>query len=252
MNRFIVDDWVRGVLGVANPYSKESNLRFYYDYLIRNHDKVDGDIVEAGVYKGSSLLATALLLKQLGSKKKVYGFDSFAGFPSYHYNDSLEKFDELYEKGVISKKHFSKVKKNISLRERFVGLDVNASNISMSGDFSDTSKLSVEMKADLLNLDNIILIDGSFSKTMVDGVGPDVVMSALIDCDLYEGYKISLPYLWERLSPGGYVYLDEYYSLKFPGARIACDEFFSDKTEKPFKNRSRELEFERWSVIKGM
>ena len=55
-----------------------------------NHNKIDGDIVESGVYKGSSLLAMGLLLKEIGSSKKVYGFDSFSGFPPvfHDYDDT--------------------------------------------------------------------------------------------------------------------------------------------------------------------
>ena len=47
-----------------------------------------------------------------------------------------------------------------------------------------------------------------------------------IDCDLYESHKIALPFTWERMSIGGYMFLDEYYSLKFPGARKAIHDFF--------------------------
>jgi hypothetical protein len=76
-------------------------------------------------------------------------------------------------------------------------------------------------------------------------------MAALLDCDLYSSYKIALPFIWERLSRGGYVYLDEYYSLKFPGARIACDEFFSLLFEKPLKAAQIQRDFERWYAIKA-
>jgi hypothetical protein len=37
----------------------------------------------------------ALMLKEIGSSKKVYGFDSFEGFPPvYHPNDDLRMFQE--------------------------------------------------------------------------------------------------------------------------------------------------------------
>ena len=47
-----------------------------------NHTEILGDIVEAGVYRGNSLIAIGMLLKELGSSKKIYGFDSFSGFPT--------------------------------------------------------------------------------------------------------------------------------------------------------------------------
>ena len=75
-------------------------------------------------------------------------------------------------------------------------------------------------------------------------------MSSLIDCDLYESHKIALPFVWDRLVEGGYMYLDEYYSLKFPGARIATDEFFVNKADEPEMYSRKSMDFERWFVIK--
>jgi len=55
--------------------------------------------LEAGVFRGKSILATALLLKEIGSPKKVYGFDSFSGFPPViHDLDSLQEFKKQYKK----------------------------------------------------------------------------------------------------------------------------------------------------------
>ena len=67
---------------------------------------------------------------------------------------------------------------------------------------------------------------------------------------IYEGYKKSLPFVYNRLTAKGYMYLDEYYSLKFPGAKIATDEFFAKKKEKPFKHFTYSEDFQRWAVIK--
>ena len=73
---------------------------------------------------------------------------------------------------------------------------------------------------------------------------------ALIDCDLYESHKISLPFVWDRLNTGAYTFLDEYYSLKFPGSRIAINNFFKEKKEKPKMHNLSNGEFERWYTIK--
>ena len=71
----------------------------------------------------------------------------------------------------------------------------------------------------------------------------------LLDVDLYLSYKATLPLVWERLSNNGLIFLDEYYSLKFPGAKIACDDFI--------KGNKCELiklgitgSFERWAIKK--
>ena len=75
-------------------------------------------------------------------------------------------------------------------------------------------------------------------------------MAALLDCDLYVSYRVALPFAWKRLTIGGYIYLDEYYSLKFPGGRIATDEFFATKMDKPHKHKDEPGDFERWYVRK--
>jgi len=75
------DDFIFNLTGVENYNSTSTRLRFWFEHCKKNIDKLDGDIFEFGVFRGASLISIALLLKKLGSKKKVYGFDSFGGFP---------------------------------------------------------------------------------------------------------------------------------------------------------------------------
>jgi hypothetical protein len=244
-------DWEFNVLQVYN-YKLSGKLEGYFDFIRKNHNKLDGDICEVGVYRGFSILATALLLKELGSDKKVWGFDSFTGFPSYHSNDDLKKFVNLYDEGAITEQHFKDTQLNIQLKEFMSESPVSASNISTSTDFSETSLSLLERKISHLELDNIILVDGDYKDTMTQKTHTNVkFMSALIDCDLYESHKISLPFVWDRMPIGGYMFLDEYYSLKFPGARIATNEFFSDKLDKPEMYPRKPMDFERWFVKKN-
>ena len=47
------------------------------------------------------------------------------------------------------------------------------------------------------------------------------------------------------------IYLDEYYSLKFPGARIATDEFVKSHGAAELERFQSDLaEFERWGLWK--
>ncbi len=245
------DDWEFNVLGIYN-YRKPGKLEAYYSFIKENHDALDGDIVEAGVFNGKSLLSTALLLKRLGSKKKVYGFDSFSGFPPvYHEKDSLVRFRDLVENEVISEAHYTAHKKLKNHRKFLKKEKITVKNISSSDNFSKANLSLLKEKIEHLQLNNIVLVQGSFEKTMTDAqIQPQKIMAALLDCDLYNSYWQSLPFIWERLNKGGFVYLDEYYSLKFPGARIACNEYFEDKKDKPqlFSNKSGD--FERWYVQK--
>lgn len=247
----LIEDWEFNVLGVYN-YRKPGHLRHYMDFIAENHDRIEGDILEAGVYRGCSLLATALLLKELGSSKHVYGFDTFTGFPPvYHENDDVSRFAVLRRQRRMSEEHFQKVQKNLLFRSRELGEGKapSAASLSLSGDFSNNCLDTLRRKLELLELDNVTLVAGPFDETMDSPVRqPRRLMAALLDCDLYESYRVALPFLWRRLSVGGYVALDEYYSLKFPGARIATDEFFLDKRDRPQRHKPEPGDFERWYV----
>ena len=77
------NNWEFNVLQIYN-YKNLGKLEGYFKFISDNFDILDGDICEIGVFRGYSLIATAMLLKELGSDKKVWGFDSFSGFPTYH------------------------------------------------------------------------------------------------------------------------------------------------------------------------
>jgi hypothetical protein len=244
-------DWQYSVFNIYN-FNKKGKLDGYFDFIKENHNIIEGDICEIGVYQGHSLLATALLLKELGSDKKVYGFDSFSGFPSYHKYDSLSYFENLHDEGMITSEHYRQVKLNLQYKELLTSKISNPSTISSSGDFSNTSIKQLQKKIDFLSLDNIELIDGDYISTMSKDEDKSTYnfFSVLMDCDLYESHKIALPFTWDRMSPGAFMFLDEYYSLKFPGARIAINEFFKNKFSKPKVFDLYDGEFERWYIKK--
>ena len=62
-------DFEWNLLGIYN-YNKPGKFSGYFDFLKKNLDK-DGDLVEAGVYQGKSLLSVALFLKEMKSNKII-------------------------------------------------------------------------------------------------------------------------------------------------------------------------------------
>lgn len=249
------DDWEFNVFGVYN-YKKPGRLDSIIKFIRDNHRNIDGDILEAGVFRGSSLLAIGMLLKELGSAKKVYGFDSFSGFPPIHNEkDDAHQFEVMFENQQISSNHIKAVRKNqqiISLLNDKNKLP-STDKISSSSNFNNTSKKFLQNKADLLELDNIILVDGPFSETMkIHNDTPSKLMAVIIDCDLYQSYIETFKFIWKNCEPGSFIFLDEYYSLKFPGARIATDEFLKkNKSAKLIMNKHIPGNFERWHIIKS-
>jgi hypothetical protein len=245
-------DFEWDMLGIYN-YKQKGKLYHYFEFLTKNLNK-KGDLIEAGVFRGSSLLSVALFLKEKGSNKKVFGYDSFTGFPPiYHKYDSIEFFKELFISKQISNEHYEQVLSSNTIRELFqkqVGKDIGS--VSTSGKFDNTSKNLLEKKIDYLELDNIILIDGTFDKTMMgDSINaPETILGGIVDCDLYKSYKTTLNFVWPKLIKGGGLYLDEYYSLKFPGGKIAVDEFLQENNGELIKYHNNKLLFERWMVQK--
>ena len=245
-------NWHFNMLEIYNFNSKGSFENLIH-FIKENHNKIEGDIVEAGVYKGHSLISIAKLLKDLGSTKKVYGFDTFSGFPPiYHEKDQLKEFKKLFEEDLISENHFNSVLLNQEIIENFSNKSFkkDTKNISSSGEFENTNLDLLYRKIDYLELDNIVLVKGKFSESMKGFNEIEKIMSAVIDCDLYESYKDSLNFIWPLLSEGGFIHLDEYYSLKYPGARRATLEFIENINDAFLYQKSDSRDFERWHLKK--
>ena len=75
----IYKNWEYGSLGIYNPNSNGSFANLF-NYLKKNINDVEGDIVEFGVYKGHSLLSIAYFLKEQGSEKEYMGLIHLAVF----------------------------------------------------------------------------------------------------------------------------------------------------------------------------
>ena len=162
----------------------------------RVHD-LNGAIIEAGVGGGTGIATFALLENSKKSKRKIWGFDSFSGFPPGTDEDSLE----FLKLGKPEYKEFSEV---------FV-MDVLRS-INLSDE----------------TLKNIRLCKGYFPQSFIQyDLGPVALLN--LDVDLYQSTKDVLDYFWPYVEATGIVILDEYDHnndvVKWPGAKKAIDEF---------------------------
>ena len=166
---------------------------------------IEGDVVECGIFKGSSFLRFAMYRKIHNvENKKLIGFDSFDIFP---------------ETGYEEDKH---------LRERF---------IKGAGDMS----ISCQQLTDVLSYkscsNNVSLIQGDITKTVPEFVDKykDAKISILnIDVDIYEPTVTILEHLYPLVSKNGIIILDDY--MTFPGETKAVNEYFKSTNvviEKP-------------------
>lgn len=245
-------EWEFDVLGIYNYRLNQGALRHVFNFIRDNCAFLDGNIVEVGVFRGRTTLALGLLLSEIAPCREVIGFDSFSGFPNVLSNeDSISQFDLLLANGHISQSHYDQAIRYWSMRSHLASASMDPMNISSSGTFACTSKEMIEAKVRDLGLTNIELVTGDFDITMPEYVHSSPIMCAVMDCDLYRSHTVALSHLWPNLVAGGMLYLDEYYSLKFPGARTAIIEFLSNTpTAQLLQLPSRPDEFERWCIIK--
>ena len=251
MNVSELDDWALNVLEVYN-ITNDSTYKYWFDFIRLNLHKLPGHLLEIGVYRGRTLCATASLLRDLHPDCLLYGFDSFSGFPpDPHPNDSFELFEDMHSSGVITEEHYQRVLLNKQLLT-IVGRKSNSHASSSSGNFSGTSRQLVQDKLDFLSLQNTVLVEGDIAHTMNASNLPDQISAIFLDADLYLPYKVTLENAFSRLLPGGFIFLDEYYSLKFPGPRIAVNEFVEKNSNASLTciQRSPSM-FERWILVKS-
>lgn len=240
--------WEYGALDIHDP--ERSTLRRYFEELRERMPHLTGDVLEFGVSTGRSLVTTCAILRELGLTNQVFGYDSFSGFPenSLHENDSVARFMEMREKDEITADHLSRVARNLKLVEARLGnKPADVGSVSNSGNFSSTSLDLVNRKLDVLGLsEKVQLIDGDFTLDTKHKISSEKIAVVLLDSDLYQTYRCVLPCVWSRLERGGFIYLDEYYSLKFPGPMIAVNEFVSAQDDARLKKLDDWLGFERW------
>ena len=180
-------------------------LRRLGDLISNSHSHL---AAECGVYRGSSLVACAEIVRQYGLDAHIYGLDSFAGLPDFSNIDKEMAADLVMD--VVREK----------------------GNV-----FDDTSLVEVQTALDERELNRYAtLVPGFFSKTLPTlPEGPYFFIN--IDCDLYEGHLECLEFFYPKMEKGGIVFLDDYYSVHYPMAKIAVDTFMKGRSEDLFHIR---------------
>lgn len=166
--------------------------------IYRQIINLPGDVLEFGVYKGTSLVRLLSFRNLLETEysRKVIGFDIFGKFP-----DNLK---------VKSDREFVK-------------------------DFENAGGFGISDEELTLHLDNkgfknYELVKGDILKTIPQYIidRPSLKISLLhIDVDVYEPTKVILENLWEKVVKGGIVMFDDYATIE--GETMAVDEFFKDQ-----------------------
>ncbi|MEO0486882.1 MAG: TylF/MycF/NovP-related O-methyltransferase [Pseudomonadota bacterium] len=185
-------DWPVFAHSMAGYY-RLTNLSRCVRQVIK--DDVPGDFIETGVWRGgASILMRGVSNLAGGADRKVYLADSFEGLPP----PDLENFpqdegDKLYlfkEQLGISEE---KVRKNF---ETYNLLD-----------------------------DNVVFVKGWFKDTLPT-LEADQFAIVRLDGDMYESTIQAIEALYPKLSPGGYLIVDDY------GAIAQCRQAIGEYREK--------------------
>jgi hypothetical protein len=141
---------------------------------------ISGEIVECGVFKGTSFLRLAHIRDILGLKKKLIGFDNF--------NDNYPNTDISQDKNLRKKWIKNSGGKSISINQ-------------------------LQKVLDQKKIKEYSLIKGDVESTIKNFIkkNPKLKICFLnIDIDFYESTLVCLKYLYPKLSKGGVLVLDNY------------------------------------------
>ncbi len=182
--------------------------RFLAHYeLFRMTVDLPGDIVELGVYRGSTLFSWAnfLEIRNMGDRaKKVIGFDNFRGLGAIAPEDGKEdsrvgKVPGGYNAGAFKEQLEDAIA--IYDQDRFIGYKPR-----------------------------VILVEGDIEESVERYIHehPGLRVSLLhFDCDMYAPTRRGLELLWPRVVTGGVVLFDEYGIPPWEGESNAVDQFFA-------------------------
>jgi len=161
---------------------------------------VKGSIVECGVNRGYGLMAWAKLsavLEPANLTRRIYGFDSFAGFPSVGDKDRTGPTWKTAQPGGLHADSYAELLSLIDLydKDRFLG-----------------------------HMPKVELIKGDATQTIPQFAAdhPHLVVSLLfMDFDLYEPTKAALEAFVPRMPKGAILAFDELDNPLWPGETVA-------------------------------
>lgn len=182
-------------------YVRRQNLtRFLALYeVFQRVLRVKGSVIECGVHQGFGILTWAKLsaiLEPVNLTRRIYGFDSFEGFPDLSSKDLVGPGAHV-KPGDLNADSQAEINELISIHDstRFLG-----------------------------HIPKVRLIAGNATETIPTFVAdnPHLVVSLLfLDFDLYEPTKVALQHFVPRMPKGAVIAFDELDNPLWPGETAA-------------------------------
>jgi hypothetical protein len=168
---------------------------------------VKGSVVECGVNNGFGIMSWAkfsAILEPVNLMRRVYGFDTFTGFPG------------------VSEKDRSAASEHV--REGDLAADVFEELTGLIGVYDSTRFLG--------HVNKVQLVKGDATETIPIFIeeNPHVVISLMfLDFDLYEPTKVALEHFLPRMPKGAVLAFDELDNPLWPGETLAMLEAHSKR-----------------------
>lgn len=193
---------------------------------------IPGAVVECGVWRGGSMMAAALTLLATGRPtRKLYLFDTFEGM-------SRPEEVDRDASGRSAANILADTPRVADFRPRVA----NYSKWALAPDnatfnmwcIASAAEVRANLEATGYPMDLVHLVAGRVEDTL-PSQAPEVISVLRLDTDWYGSTKHELEQLYERLSPGGVLIIDDYGNWE--GCRKATDEFFAGRRFKPLLQR---------------
>jgi hypothetical protein len=198
VGKFVVEftmHYVRGNAITMLPRVRLDNIRHCIETVIA--DRVPGDVIETGVWRGGGSIFMRGCLDALGGIDRInWVADSFEGLPEP--DASHRKEYEFYHSAVMQKAYAK----------------MAATFEEVQGNFQAYNLLS----------ERVQFLKGWFKDTL-PGAPIDRLAVMRLDGDYYVSTMDALTALYDRLSSGGFVIIDDYGEDLWTDCRQAVDDF---------------------------
>jgi hypothetical protein len=206
------------IMQMARPYTMTSVERMFAMYQAVRYleeAKIDGAIVECGVWRGGSIMIAIATLNLLKSRdREIFLFDTFEGLPKPDPVLDVDIWDNKGHDGWILEARSVE-----SSNWAYASLDDVRSNV-----------LGLGYPESLIHF-----VKGMVERT-IPGQSPDKIALLRLDTDWHSSTKHVLEHLFPALVPGGVLIMDDY--GHFIGARKAADDYFNEHGIRMLLNRT--------------
>lgn len=201
------ESWEKKMENFPKYVRRQNMTRFLSLYeIFKRVINVKGSIIECGVFQGFGIMSWAkfsAIMEPVNLTRRIYGFDSFQGFPSLSKKDRSKTSNHIQE-GDLYADSYEELQSLLSIHDstRFLG-----------------------------HIPKVKLLRGNAIETIPKFIKdhPHLVVSLLfMDFDLYEPTCVALEHFLPRMPRGAVIAFDELDNPLWPGETEAMLDIFKE------------------------